>query len=95
MVSGDILFFCGHVMLHRYFPALHLLHHCSIIPSYASNLMFHPFDLAIEFGGIVLIFFVCVCMCVCVCVCICVCMYVCMYVRTNVSSHSFPRSSWR
>jgi sterol desaturase/sphingolipid hydroxylase (fatty acid hydroxylase superfamily) len=36
---------------HPAFVKLHIFHHCSVKPSFNSNLLFHPIDLAIEFAG--------------------------------------------
>jgi sterol desaturase/sphingolipid hydroxylase (fatty acid hydroxylase superfamily) len=49
----EILFFAGHRLMHTHpaFIKLHVFHHCSVEPSFNTNLLFHPIDLAIEFAA--------------------------------------------
>lgn len=59
IVSSFFIYFYDFIIyhsrfLHRYLPELHKLHHCCIIPSTTTNMMFHPLDLLVEFGGPVL-----------------------------------------
>lgn len=53
LALGDIFFYTGHKFLHnsKYMAHLHLMHHCCIVPSASTNLLFHPIDFAIEFFG--------------------------------------------
>lgn len=49
----EVLFWAGHRLMHThdFFLKLHVFHHCSIYPSWNTNLLFHPIDLAIEFSA--------------------------------------------
>lgn len=49
----EFLFRCGHCLLHTHptLMKLHVFHHCSVNPTWNTNLLFHPVDLAIEFSG--------------------------------------------
>lgn len=50
---SEVLFFCGHGLMHTspIFVDFHIFHHCCTTPTFATNLMFHPVDLSIEFAG--------------------------------------------
>eukprot|EP01104_Vermistella_antarctica_P019802 TRINITY_DN8000_c0_g1_i1.p1 TRINITY_DN8000_c0_g1~~TRINITY_DN8000_c0_g1_i1.p1 ORF type:complete len:255 (+),score=45.47 TRINITY_DN8000_c0_g1_i1:1-765(+) len=47
-VEDVLLFFC-HRYMHRWAPEMHKFHHCVRYPTAASNLLFEPLDLAVEF----------------------------------------------
>ena len=49
----EVLFWAGHRLMHTHpwFIPLHVFHHCSIYPSFNTNLLFNPVDLAIEFAA--------------------------------------------
>ena len=47
---SEVYFSISHKILHRYLPKLHVMHHYCDYCSFTSNLLFHPLDLAIEFG---------------------------------------------
>ena len=53
MALGDVLFWWSHRLMHRNerLAFLHRLHHCAKRASWSTNLLFHPIDLLIEFGG--------------------------------------------
>eukprot|EP00574_Skeletonema_japonicum_P011525 CAMPEP_0201719136 /NCGR_PEP_ID=MMETSP0593-20130828/4426_1 /ASSEMBLY_ACC=CAM_ASM_000672 /TAXON_ID=267983 /ORGANISM="Skeletonema japonicum, Strain CCMP2506" /LENGTH=267 /DNA_ID=CAMNT_0048209527 /DNA_START=132 /DNA_END=935 /DNA_ORIENTATION=- len=50
---SEVTFTAGHVLLHRTAIGrrIHKLHHLCFRPSWSTNLLFHPLDLAVEFGG--------------------------------------------
>lgn len=50
---SEVTFTAGHVLLHRTTLGrkIHKIHHLCSRPSYSTNLLFHPLDLAVEFGG--------------------------------------------
>lgn len=52
LALAEVLFIVGHSFLHTNatLSPLHLLHHYNTHPSWCTNLLFHPLDLAIEFG---------------------------------------------
>ncbi|KDO17744.1 hypothetical protein SPRG_16843 [Saprolegnia parasitica CBS 223.65] len=45
------LFFAAHKLLHELWPHVHVMHHCCLHSSHSTNVIFHPIDLAFEFGG--------------------------------------------
>lgn len=45
----DTCFFAMHKILHERLARVHLLHHCCVYSSQATNLFFNPADLALEF----------------------------------------------
>ena len=47
----ELAFTYAHRALHSSLPTIHLLHHVCRHCSFTTNLLFHPLDLAIEFGG--------------------------------------------
>lgn len=49
----EFLFTFAHMCLHHtvWGARIHLMHHCCKQPSWSTNLIFHPLDLAIEFSG--------------------------------------------
>jgi hypothetical protein len=47
----EYLFYAAHRLLHQLWPEIHRMHHCCRKPTNATNLIFHPFDLMLEFGG--------------------------------------------
>lgn len=52
LLLTELLFYLGHSLLHTV-PCLldlHAFHHCSVRSTWNTNLLFHPIDLAIEFG---------------------------------------------
>ncbi|OQR93127.1 hypothetical protein THRCLA_22342 [Thraustotheca clavata] len=51
LTCTEILFYFAHRYLHENWPSLHLMHHCCLRTTGSSNLIFHPLDLMIEFGG--------------------------------------------
>jgi len=51
----DIIFYFSHRYLHYHVSALHVMHHCCRRSSFSTTFLFHPFDLAIEFGSPVLV----------------------------------------
>ncbi|KAJ3033400.1 hypothetical protein HDU99_010823, partial [Rhizoclosmatium hyalinum] len=51
LVGTELLFYVAHKFLHETWPDIHVMHHCCKYPSWTTNLIFHPFDLAFEFGG--------------------------------------------
>ena len=50
-VGMELLFTWCHRWLHSSTPHLHVMHHALRTPSWTSNLLFHPLDLAAEFTG--------------------------------------------
>jgi len=48
----DVAFYLGHSLMHKVpsIMKIHVLHHCSIEPTWNSNLLFHPMDLLMEFA---------------------------------------------
>ena len=53
MAIGELLFTLAHRALHQHaaLAPFHRLHHCCRRASWSTNLLFHPLDLAFEFGG--------------------------------------------
>ena len=53
LLVAEVLFGLGHGLMHtnESLMKLHVMHHCSTVPSWNTNTLFHPIDLAIEFGG--------------------------------------------
>ena len=53
MAMTEVLFTSAHALLHytKWGSKIHEMHHCCIDPSWSTNLMFHPVDLAAEFSG--------------------------------------------
>jgi sterol desaturase/sphingolipid hydroxylase (fatty acid hydroxylase superfamily) len=47
----EYLFFLAHRALHQYWPRIHAMHHCCKKATSATNLIFHPVDLMLEFAG--------------------------------------------
>eukprot|EP00697_Spironema_sp_BW2_P016529 gnl/Spiro4/779_TR425_c0_g1_i1.p1 gnl/Spiro4/779_TR425_c0_g1~~gnl/Spiro4/779_TR425_c0_g1_i1.p1 ORF type:complete len:282 (-),score=101.43 gnl/Spiro4/779_TR425_c0_g1_i1:103-948(-) len=47
---ADLSFYFLHRCMHRHAPAMHLLHHCCLQPTFTSNLVFAPHDFLAEFG---------------------------------------------
>lgn len=49
----EVLFAAAHRLLHEHpaFYPFHVFHHCSVYSSWNTNTLFHPVDLALEFGG--------------------------------------------
>lgn len=54
LAVSEVLFFYSHRYMHQHMPQVHFLHHCCKRPSFTTNLLFDPVDLAIEFTGPVL-----------------------------------------
>ena len=56
MALTELLFTSAHMMLHYTLRGakIHLMHHCCKQASWSTNLIFNPFDMAIEFSGPVL-----------------------------------------
>jgi sterol desaturase/sphingolipid hydroxylase (fatty acid hydroxylase superfamily) len=56
---SDLAFTFGHWLMHtsKYLSQYHWLHHLCIKPTYITNVLFHPLDLAIEFAGPAFIIF--------------------------------------
>ncbi len=63
LAVSEVAFTLAHRALHHNLPQLHVLHHACRTPSWSTNLMFHPIDLALEFaaplGSIVLLHVTC------------------------------------
>ena len=53
LAGTEVLFTWSHRLLHTHpkLTSFHVLHHCCTSPSYSTNVLFHPIDLLIEFGG--------------------------------------------
>lgn len=53
LVLSEALFTFSHYLLHTWhvLTPLHVMHHCCVHPSWTTNLIFHPLDLALEFSG--------------------------------------------
>lgn len=53
LACSELLFTLAHKWLHEdaRLARLHLMHHCCLFPSWCTNLIFHPLDLALEFTG--------------------------------------------
>lgn len=50
---SELTFTAGHVLLHctTFGRKIHKIHHLCTRPSWSTNLLFHPLDIAVEFGG--------------------------------------------
>ena len=50
---SEVTFTAGHMLLHRteIGRRIHKIHHLCVRPTWSSNLLFHPLDLAVEFFG--------------------------------------------
>jgi hypothetical protein len=53
MAFGEATFYAAHKVLHEstLLVPFHVFHHCCTHSSWTTNLLFHPIDLALEFGG--------------------------------------------
>mmetsp|Transcript_2008 Transcript_2008/g.3188 ORF Transcript_2008/g.3188 Transcript_2008/m.3188 type:complete len:249 (-) Transcript_2008:1000-1746(-) len=52
-IVSEVTFTAGHMLLHRteIGRRIHKIHHLCVRPTWSTNLLFHPLDLAVEFGG--------------------------------------------
>ena len=52
LVVAELMFGLGHGFLHtnETMMKFHIIHHCANFPSWTTNTIFHPVDIAIEFG---------------------------------------------
>ncbi|OQR90947.1 hypothetical protein ACHHYP_05121 [Achlya hypogyna] len=51
LALSEVFFYAAHKVLHESWPSIHVMHHCCKSSSHATNVIFHPVDLAFEFGG--------------------------------------------
>ncbi|CAB9514368.1 expressed unknown protein [Seminavis robusta] len=53
LALSETLFCAAHSLMHKneFLAKYHVMHHCCVCPTWTTNLVFHPLDLSMEFGG--------------------------------------------